>query len=106
MRRALRHRNQIIDAIGLRGAFPALHRLSGLPVVLRPGDDEAGLLRVGWPAFFKAAEDRGLAFVCDDERFDCAFVSRGQARRTGSGARGLMQFRSFLHALPVVHQGD
>jgi hypothetical protein len=106
VRRVLHHRDRIIDAIGLSRAFPALHRSTGLPAVLRPGDDETRTQRVGWPAFFKATEERGLVFVCDDERFDCAFVSRAQARRAGPRARGLEQLGAFLRALPVVHQGS
>lgn len=106
MRRALHHRDPIIDAIGRRHGFPALHRRTGLPTALRPGDDESSTVRVGWPEFFAAAEQRGLAFIFDDrvDRLDCAFVPREQARREAPLPPPLERAVAFLRLLPVVRE--
>jgi hypothetical protein len=104
MRRALHYRDPIIDFIGRRGGFPALERHTGLPRVLRPGDDESSTMRVGWPEFFKAAEDHRLLFTCDDrlDQLDCAFVPRNRAASGEPRPSRLERALAFLRGLPVV----
>jgi hypothetical protein len=104
MRRVLHHRDPIIDFVGRRGGFPALERHTGLPRVLRPGDDESFTVRVGWPEFFRAAEVRGLLFTCDDrlDRLECAFVPRSRAASGERRTRPLERALAFLRGLPVV----
>ncbi|HEY3452802.1 MAG TPA: hypothetical protein VGK67_41040 [Myxococcales bacterium] len=103
MKRFLDGRTAIIDWIGLHGAMPGLRVESGAPVIFRPGDDEAGIRRVGWAEFFANVERSRLGLLVVDENpesFEHAFVNVERGKR--EAARPRHSVLEFLRALPAT----
>ncbi len=96
--------NEVIDYIGLRGAFPALRGPDQEPAILRPGDDESGTRRVAWPEFFQAIERRHLVLVCGDSpSLDFHFLpKRAAMKELGVKRRQLARHSLEEHGLPAL----
>lgn len=67
-------RGQIIDFIGRQHGSPAL-QTDGAPTIVT-GHESGEAKRVGWPAFFKAVNDRKLALRFESEGSEWSWVDR------------------------------
>lgn len=66
-------RSPVIYFFGKQSASPAIEKSSGNPALLA-GHDDPNLRKVGWPEFFSAIAEKGLAFAFDPESGQHRFI--------------------------------